>query len=82
MKITVTYYGGLKDAAGAPEQPLTFESDATPGRVIERVVEDLDGFSPEAMNSVAVAVNDELVERDYELADGDQVSLLPPISGG
>ena len=37
----------------------------------------------EWLESLAVAVNDEIVgELDVELKDGDKVSLLPPVCGG
>ena len=32
--------------------------------------------------SMSFAVNREYVERDYGLADGDEVALIPPVSGG
>jgi MoaE-MoaD fusion protein len=32
--------------------------------------------------SVSFAVNREYVERDHVLADGDEVALIPPVSGG
>ncbi len=31
---------------------------------------------------INVAVNAEYVERDYRLQNGDEVALIPPISGG
>ena len=37
----------------------------------------------EWLESLAVAVNDEIVSSlDVELSDGDKVSLLPPVCGG
>lgn len=36
----------------------------------------------ELLNSLAVAVNREYVSADHELKDGDEVALLPPVSGG
>ena len=37
----------------------------------------------EWLDSLAVAVNDEIVSSaDIELKDGDKVSLLPPVCGG
>jgi len=32
--------------------------------------------------SVTFAVNREYVERTHRLADGDEVALIPPVSGG
>ncbi len=37
----------------------------------------------EWLDSLAVAVNDEIVSSlDIELKDGDKISLLPPVCGG
>ena len=32
--------------------------------------------------SISFAVNREYVERDHVLRDGDEVALIPPVSGG
>jgi molybdopterin converting factor subunit 1 len=32
--------------------------------------------------SISFAVNREYVERDHVLADGDELALIPPVSGG
>ena len=39
-------------------------------------------FQPEALRSAAVAVNQEYAGRTHPLADGDEVAILPPVSGG
>ena len=42
-----------------------------------------DNSLSEWLESLAVAVNDEIVSSlDVELRDGDKVSLLPPVCGG
>ena len=39
-------------------------------------------FAAEALRSAAVAVNQEYAPRTRVLADGDEVAILPPVSGG
>ena len=39
-------------------------------------------FGAEALRSAAVAVNQEYAQRTQMLADGDEVAILPPVSGG
>jgi molybdopterin synthase sulfur carrier subunit len=42
-----------------------------------------DSSLTEWLENSAVAVNDKLIStKDYELKDGDKVSLLPPVCGG
>jgi molybdopterin converting factor small subunit len=40
------------------------------------------GIIPLTTNIVKAAINDEFVDWDAPLRDGDQVTLLPPFSGG
>lgn len=39
-------------------------------------------FVADIWSSIAVAVNREYVDRSHPLADGDELALLPPVSGG
>ncbi len=39
-------------------------------------------FPPDALRSAAVAVNQEYARASHLLADGDEVAILPPVSGG
>ena len=39
-------------------------------------------FMPDALRSAAVAVNQEYKSASYVLAEGDEVAILPPVSGG
>ncbi|WP_019241119.1 MULTISPECIES: molybdopterin converting factor subunit 1 [Bacillus] len=36
----------------------------------------------EELKAVMVAVNEEFVDEDYILVDGDTVAFIPPVSGG
>ena len=40
------------------------------------------GHFPLTTNIVKAAINDEFVEWDAPIQDGDQITLLPPFSGG
>jgi len=39
-------------------------------------------LSLEMLKSAAIAVNQEYAKRDHALSDGDEVAILPPVSGG
>jgi molybdopterin synthase catalytic subunit len=72
-KVTVRLFAGLRERAGWSSR----EEDAD--RVSD-VWEKLDlGDEPDGL---LYAVNKEYAEKDTELADGDVVALIPPVSGG
>ena len=74
MRVTVRLFAGLRERAGRRSVEL---EDV--GRVDE-VWAALD-LGPEPPG-LLYAVNRSYVERGHELADGDEVALIPPVSGG
>jgi molybdopterin synthase catalytic subunit/molybdopterin converting factor small subunit len=72
--VTVRLFAGLRERAGWSHRELT---DVTRlGDVWERL--EL-GVEPPGL---LYAVNKEYAGREHELADGDEVALIPPVSGG
>lgn len=84
MRVRLLSFGPLK--AALPPDGVWFE---LPGEKSARRVADLmralvdDGkFSDAAMRTAAVAVNHEYAGPEHLLRDGDEVAILPPVSGG
>ncbi len=81
MKIRVRLWGGLSEAGGFTEELLDLADGSTVGDLITT----LEGRAPglARFRSVTrIAVNVDIVTDDAPLADGDEVSLLPPVAGG
>jgi molybdopterin synthase catalytic subunit/molybdopterin converting factor small subunit len=74
MRVAVRLFAGLRELAG--RSSLELEDVATVADVWPRL--EL-GDEPAGL---LYAVNREYVERDRRLADGDEVALIPPVSGG
>ena len=74
MRVTVRLFAGLRERAGRSR--LELDDVARAGDVWARL--DL-GEEP---GGLMYAVNREYVDRAYELQDGDEVALIPPVSGG
>jgi molybdopterin converting factor subunit 1 len=81
MRIRVLYFGVLKDAFGCESEELELVEGAT--------VADLLGafrgreVGPKGFwDSIAVAVNQEYAKAGDVLKEGDELALLPPVSGG
>ncbi len=74
MRISVRLFAGLRERAGLSR--LELEGGERDGDVWARL--DL-GDEP---GGLLYAVNREYVDRSHTLADGDEVALIPPVSGG
>jgi molybdopterin synthase sulfur carrier subunit len=82
MQINILFFGRLKQDVGEKQKTLELQQNSL---TIDELMDILKAHYPalEAqLATVAYAVNDELVESDYVLHDGDRAALLPPVSGG
>ncbi len=81
MQVRVRFFGMLKEIAGREGEMLRLPEGA-------RVADLLDQCASSAPNLkdyfsvIAVALNQEYSERDAVLHEGDEVALIPPVSGG
>jgi molybdopterin synthase catalytic subunit/molybdopterin converting factor small subunit len=81
MKVGVLFFGVLKDLVGRSAETVDLPEGARVREVLLHYV----GEAPslEAMlPSLAISVNREYAELDRALREGDEVALLPPVSGG
>ncbi len=76
----VLLFGVLKDRFGRAEETLELRTGASVAEVLlwARASMGDDGL----LQSVAVAVNREYAGTGKALCEGDEVALLPPVSGG
>ena len=81
MRVRVLFFGMLKDVAGKPFDSIDLPEGASVRDVLahyERTIPRL----REALPSLAMAVNQQYAAADTTLHSGDEVALLPPVSGG
>ena len=76
MKITVKLYGGLRDLVEAEKKGLT-TLDLPAASTVQMVL-DLLGIT----HHVLFAVNEEQESADYELNDGDKITIFEAMAGG
>jgi molybdopterin converting factor small subunit len=90
MRVTVHYMAQLKRAAGAASEIVEMQDGGTVAELLARLTQGRDGgFRNLVVDggdaphpSLLVFVNDEQARGDRLLRDGDQVTLLTPMSGG
>ena len=79
MLVRVFSFGVLKDWLGAAEATVELPESAT----VRELLAQLSKHRPVALlRGIAVSVNAEYATADHSLLDGDEVGLLPPVSGG
>ena len=81
MLITVLFFAGLKDRAGVSKISVQVAEGATVADAIKvaQAASETDWTVPSV---IMTAVNEEYADRDLKLADGDELALIPPVSGG
>ena len=76
MRVVVRLFAGLRERAGAGERALGLPDGARAEDVWPAL-----GLGAEPAG-LAFAVNRRYADRDCALRDGDEVALIPPVSGG
>ncbi len=81
MNIRVRLFSIAKDLAKIDELQL----DMKDGAHVEEIYEYLVAYNESFMDHKSTfrfAVNEEYVDDDHKLQDGDEVAVIPPVSGG
>ena len=84
MQVKVLAFGVLKDMLGTAIADVELLAGSSVGdllRILEQSTSNL-RMETSVWQSLAVAVNREYSSAATELRDGDEVALLPPVSGG
>jgi molybdopterin converting factor subunit 1 len=76
VRVVVKLFAGLRERAGTGERQVELSDGATAADVWSAL-----GLGDEP-RGLLYAVNKEYAERDRALAEGDEVALIPPVSGG
>ena len=81
LKVTVRLFAGYRQAAGTASVPLELAEGSTVGGLAEQVVRLYPAIGTDP-GKLVVAVNQECADHGLSLKDGDEVALIPPVSGG
>lgn len=81
MRVVVRLFAILRDRAGTGEFLMDLPDGATVASAAERLKESFPSVRDHAKH-VAYAVNREYAGPETELRDGDELAVIPPVSGG
>ena len=71
----------LREIAGVRELHMDVPVGATAGQIGAMVARRFDAMAVQ-IPRIAYAVNQAYVPADHPLCDGDEIALIPPVSGG
>jgi molybdopterin converting factor subunit 1 len=81
VRVTVRLFARLREIAGAGELTREIPPGATIGTVWRQLAGEFPALAPYE-RSVSSAVNLDYARMNQEIADGDEIAFLPPVSGG
>ena len=81
MKVTVKLFAILRERAGVPGVDLQLPAGSTVDAAVQALLALYPALAEHASKS-AVAINRDYGRRDTVLRDGDELAVIPPVSGG
>lgn len=81
MKITLRLFSIAKDLAGFGEKEIELPEQSRASDVLD-VLHTTNARFVDWQSSLRLAVNQEYVSNDHPLKQGDEVAVIPPVSGG
>ena len=81
VRISILYFATVKDATGIRMESINLSNDTS----IREMLSKISIIYPKLkhiLNNIQISVNYRVVDLNTVLKEGDEVALLPPISGG
>ena len=80
MKVLVRMFAAYREMAGVSEMEVDLPTDSTVTDLLDYIGEMYIGLP--SREYMVAAVNYQYADHDLVLSDGDEVALIPPVSGG
>jgi molybdopterin converting factor subunit 1 len=81
QEVDVLLFGPLAELAATPSVRLDVGNEARVADILAKLREKFPAIGPR-LDATAVALNLSYVGRDAVVRPGDEVALIPPVSGG
>jgi molybdopterin converting factor subunit 1 len=79
--VMVLLFGAAADRAGTRQSEVSVGDGTTLGELWPVLTDRYPGLAP-MRDTLAFAVNGEYARMDFRVSPGDEVAVLPPVSGG
>jgi len=81
MRITIRLFALLKDRAGADHLTLDLPEKSTIAEAVKELRQRIPALA-DHLSNIAYALNHSYTQPNTPLQDGDELALIPPVSGG
>lgn len=81
MRVRVKFYSSFREVTGTPEMYLDMPMDSTVNDLVDKLLDMFPKFRLQS-DEIVVSINKMSVPMDSNLNEGDEVSFLPPVTGG
>ena len=81
MRVRVLYFGIVRERIGLREESVELGAGSTVAE-LAAILSAKHGNLAAGVSALKLAVNLEYVDSHAELHDGDEVAVIPPVSGG
>jgi molybdopterin converting factor subunit 1 len=81
MHVRLKLFALLRDRAGASDFALDLPRGTTAGGALDYVAKQFPSIA-NLLPKAAIAVNLDYAQADRPLSEGDELALIPPVSGG
>ncbi len=81
IRLNVKFFSSARDAAGEKEIEVEVDKNMTVEKLLDYLMDKYSGLD-NLKKQLIIAVNKDTVSKNKMLEDGDEVAVLPPVSGG
>jgi MoaE-MoaD fusion protein len=81
MNVRVQFFAQLRDLIGTHELDIEVSQGATVRELLEKIYT-LRPVLRAQDKSILIGAGLEFVDRNYQLNDGEEISIMPPVQGG